>query len=146
MERISLISRSDIRYVGVLHQVNQAESTVSLQQGQFDFLRLLRFWRACSSDFGRSLACCDTVSRSLSATRHPSSTAARASPTVRSFGTEGRKGTPEEEIPASDQVFDFIVFRGADIKDLQVLEAASQQQAPKPAPSMPNDPAILGVR
>lgn len=52
---------------------------------------------------------------------------------VRCFGTEGRK-TPE--IPASNEVYDCIVFRGQDIKDLTVLES--------PSPAM-SDPAILSV-
>ncbi|KAI8610794.1 Lsm14 N-terminal [Chytriomyces sp. MP71] len=68
---ISLISKSDIRYIGTLHSINQAESTVALEN-------------------------------------------------VRSQGTEGRKGNPTDEIHASPQVFEFIVFRGSDIKDLQV--------------------------
>ena len=32
--RISLISKSDIRYVGILHSINQQESTVALEQGK----------------------------------------------------------------------------------------------------------------
>ncbi|CAK9054610.1 unnamed protein product [Durusdinium trenchii] len=52
---------------------------------------------------------------------------------VRCFGTEGRK-TPE--IPPSNEVYDFIIFRGQDIKDLTVLESGN--------PAM-NDPAILSV-
>lgn len=60
---------------------------------------------------------------------------------VRSFGTEGRRGNPEEEILPSDNVFDYVVFRGSDIKDLQVFEAP-----PKPAPSaLPQDPAIMVI-
>ena len=31
--KISLISRSDIRYVGILHEINSEESTVALEQG-----------------------------------------------------------------------------------------------------------------
>ncbi|KAJ3202985.1 hypothetical protein HDU82_006936 [Entophlyctis luteolus] len=89
---ISLVSRSDIRYVGVLHSINQAESTVALEN-------------------------------------------------VRSFGTEGRKGgNPIDEIPPSPQVFEFIVFRGSDIKDLQVVTAP---QLPQPPPSQFVDPAII---
>lgn len=59
---------------------------------------------------------------------------------VRSFGTEGRRGRPEEEILPSDNLFDYVVFRGSDIKDLQVFEA------PKPAfpqPNIPQDPATM---
>ncbi|KAL7324958.1 hypothetical protein PS15p_210074 [Mucor circinelloides] len=72
--KISLISLSDIRYVGILHNINPVESTVALQN-------------------------------------------------VKSYGTEGRKDNPSEEIPPSDNTFDYVVFRGSDIKDLQVFEA-----------------------
>ncbi|RUO95817.1 Scd6-like Sm domain-containing protein, partial [Jimgerdemannia flammicorona] len=92
--KISLISRSDIRYVGILHNINSQDSTVALEQ-------------------------------------------------VRSYGTEGRRGNPAEEIPQSDNVFEYIVFRGSDVKDLQVFEPPAP--APVPAPQVPNDPAILGT-
>ncbi|KAF4674015.1 Protein LSM14 A [Perkinsus chesapeaki] len=55
---------------------------------------------------------------------------------VKSFGTEGRK-TPN--VPPSDEVYDFIIFRGKDIKDLVVLEGAGQ----KPGPLA--DPAIVSM-
>lgn len=61
---------------------------------------------------------------------------------MRSFGTEGRRGKPEEEILASDNVFDYVVFRGSDIKDLQVFEAPPKP-TPPPQPAMPQDPAIM---
>jgi len=51
---------------------------------------------------------------------------------VRCFGTEGRKA---QEIPQSSEVYDFIIFRGKDIKDLTVLEANSAV----------NDPAIVSI-
>ncbi|POS81516.1 hypothetical protein DHEL01_v200089 [Diaporthe helianthi] len=93
--RISLISKSDIRYVGTLYEINSNESTVSLEN-------------------------------------------------VRSHGSEGRKGDPSEEVSASDQVYDFIVFRGSDVKDLRIEEGPA---APKEnQPPMPNDPAIVGGR
>ena len=57
----------DLRYVGTLHEINSADSTVSLEH-------------------------------------------------VKSWGSEGRKGNPDEEIPPSDQVYEYIVFRGSDVK------------------------------
>jgi protein LSM14 len=57
--------------------------------------------------------------------------------TVRSFGTEGRR-TPA--VPPSDEVYDFIIFRGKDIKDLTVLEDGS-----RPKPTVLQDPAIVTV-
>ncbi|RYP01689.1 hypothetical protein DL764_006152 [Monosporascus ibericus] len=93
--RISLISKSDIRYSGVLHEINSEESTVSLEN-------------------------------------------------VTSFGTEGRRGNPDEEIPPADQVYEYIVFRGSDVKDLRI-ETPAPPKENKP-PKMPDDPAILGAR
>lgn len=89
---ISLISKSDIRYLGTLHEINSESSTVALEN-------------------------------------------------VRSYGTEGRRGNPAEEIPGSDQVYEYIVFRGSDVKELSIMEQSKENKAP----SMPNDPAILGV-
>ncbi|KAI8082695.1 Scd6-like Sm domain-containing protein [Halteromyces radiatus] len=92
--KISLISLSDIRYVGTLHSINTSDSTVSLEN-------------------------------------------------VRSFGTEGRRGNPDDEVMASDTVFDFVVFRGSDIKDLQVFEApVKAAPPPPPPPSRPQNPPI----
>jgi protein LSM14 len=62
---------------------------------------------------------------------------------VTSFGTEGRKNNPSEEIPPSDSVYEYIVFRGSDVKDLRIEEAPAAKEN-KP-PQVPNDPAILGV-
>jgi protein LSM14 len=62
---------------------------------------------------------------------------------VHSFGTEGRKGNPSEEIPPSENVFDFIVFRGSDIKDLQVFEPPAPKQPVAAPQQYPNDPAIM---
>ncbi|KAM7204799.1 Scd6-like Sm domain containing protein [Rhypophila sp. PSN 637] len=97
--RISLISRSDIRYVGTLHEINSDESTVSLEN-------------------------------------------------VRSFGTEGRKaqdGKPAEEVAPSDELYEYIIFRGTDVKDLRIEETPAAVKENKP-PVMPNDPAIVGAR
>ena len=59
---------------------------------------------------------------------------------VYSYGTEGRK--VERFIPASQQKFEYIVFRGNDVKDIKIVEAEQESQKPSP-PSIPNDPAIL---
>jgi len=53
---------------------------------------------------------------------------------VRSFGTEGRK---IPEIPPSSEIYDFIIFRGQDIKDLTVLEGGNSPQF--------SDPAIMSM-
>ncbi|MCJ1377199.1 hypothetical protein MMC17_000291 [Xylographa soralifera] len=59
---------------------------------------------------------------------------------VVSFGTEGRR--PDDEVPASDNVYEYIVFRGSDVKDLRIEEGPKESNAPKPP--VPDDPAILG--
>ncbi|KAL8791358.1 MAG: hypothetical protein Q9195_005896 [Heterodermia aff. obscurata] len=59
---------------------------------------------------------------------------------VVSFGTEDRR--PDEVVPASDNVYEYIVFRGSDVKDLRIEEAAPPKEN-KP-PQVPDDPAILG--
>ncbi|KAI6716756.1 hypothetical protein JHW43_000708 [Diplocarpon mali] len=91
--RISLISRSDIRYVGTLHEINSENSTVALEN-------------------------------------------------VSSFGTETRKENPDDYIPPSDSVYEYIVFRGSDVKDLRIEQTPDVKEN-KP-PQVPNDPAILG--
>lgn len=63
---------------------------------------------------------------------------------MKSWGTEGRKGNPEEEVPPSDQIYEYIVFRGTDVKDLRIEEGPSTAKETKP-PAVPNDPAIVGV-
>jgi len=63
---------------------------------------------------------------------------------VTSHGTEGRRGGGDDEIQPMDAKFDYIVFRGSDVKDLRIEEPPKEN---KPPPQqMPNDPAILGVR
>lgn len=61
---------------------------------------------------------------------------------VTSYGTEGRRGgSPDDEIPASDHVYDYIVFKGSDVKDLTILEPPQAKQQPQ----VPDDPAIIDV-
>ncbi len=63
---------------------------------------------------------------------------------MRSFGTEDRKNSPDEFVPASEQLYEYIVFRGTDVKDLRIEEGPAPVKEEKP-PAVPNDPAILGV-
>lgn len=51
---------------------------------------------------------------------------------VRSFGTEDRD--VPQKVPPQNNVYDYILFRGTDIRDITVLNNA---------PSYPNDPAIM---
>ncbi len=60
---------------------------------------------------------------------------------VVSYGTEGRR--PDDEVAPTDIVYDYIVFRGSDVKDLRIEEISKENQPPKP--QVPDDPAILGV-
>lgn len=88
--RISLISKSEIRYEGILYVINTEESTIALQN-------------------------------------------------VRSYGTEGRT---KPDVPPTDEVYDFIIFRGEDIKDLTVLEGTSTKPSQR---AVLDDPAVVSV-
>ena len=60
---------------------------------------------------------------------------------VRSYGTEDRP--TDRPVAPRDETYEYIIFRGADIKDIRVC------QPPKPQPTLegglPNDPAIVQV-
>ncbi|EIT77592.1 G2/M phase checkpoint control protein Sum2 [Aspergillus flavus] len=93
-QRFNLISKSDIRYVGTLHEINPEASTIALEN-------------------------------------------------VVSFGTEGRRGKPEDELPPAPHIYEYIVFRGSDVKDISVAED-KKEDAPQEPQQVPDDPAILG--
>lgn len=64
--------------------------------------------------------------------------------TVRSFGTEGRLtelGQGNMEVPPGSDVYDYVVFRGSDVKDLTVLDVPLDQVQPANQPAAASAPA-----
>ena len=59
---------------------------------------------------------------------------------VRSFGTEGRPAP--KAIPPRNETYEFIIFRGSDIKDLHV---SAMPKASTEDNVAPQDPAILSA-
>ncbi|XP_056293726.1 protein LSM14 homolog B-like [Pseudoliparis swirei] len=84
--KISLISKAQMRYEGILSSVDTDRSTVALAK-------------------------------------------------VKSYGTEDRY--TERPAPPKDETYEYIIFRGSDIKDITVSEPS------KPHHGLPRDPAIV---
>ncbi|XP_054639335.1 protein LSM14 homolog B-like isoform X3 [Dunckerocampus dactyliophorus] len=84
--KISLISKAQIRYEGILSSVDTDRSTVALAK-------------------------------------------------VKAYGTEDRH--TDSPVPPKDEMYEYIIFRGSDIKDITVSEPA------KPHHGLPRDPAIV---
>ena len=61
---------------------------------------------------------------------------------VRSFGTEDRDAP--KKVPPREEVYEYIVFRGHDIKDLHVCEPPKKKQQEVQSQLHP-DPAIVQV-
>lgn len=67
---------------------------------------------------------------------------------VRSFGTEGRmarNGNPNLEVMPGNDVYDYVVFRGSDVKDLSVLDTPIEQVKPEPYVPAPTVPPVYGA-
>uniref|UniRef100_A0A8C9NP70 Lsm14-like N-terminal domain-containing protein n=1 Tax=Serinus canaria TaxID=9135 RepID=A0A8C9NP70_SERCA len=56
---------------------------------------------------------------------------------MRSFGTEDRP--TDRPAPPREEIYEYIIFRGSDIKDITVCEP------PKAQHTLPQDPAIVQV-
>lgn len=57
---------------------------------------------------------------------------------VKCFGTEGRP--TDRPTPPKDDIYEYITFRGSDIKDITLCEA------PRSHHGLPADPAIVQVK
>ena len=110
--KISLISKSEIRYEGILYTIDTQMSTVALAKGE-NIIEIY-VWNISNAIIPLL---------------------------VRSFGTEDRP--TDRPVAPRDEVYEYIIFRGADIKDIRVCEP------PKPQATLqgglPNDPAIVKV-
>uniref|UniRef100_A0A3P9MHW9 Sm domain-containing protein n=1 Tax=Oryzias latipes TaxID=8090 RepID=A0A3P9MHW9_ORYLA len=58
---------------------------------------------------------------------------------VKCFGTEGRP--TDRPLPPKNEVYEYITFRGSDIKDIGLCEPAAYHHS-----SLPSDPAIIHVQ
>lgn len=111
--RIGLISKAQNRYEGILYTIDKVNSTVVLAKGKC-------YWRM------------------RTACKHLTVVSNIFSQLVRCFGTEGRP--TDRPTPAKEDIYEYITFRGSDIKDITLCEP------PRPHHGLPPDPAIVQVR
>lgn len=112
--KISLISKSEIRYEGILYTIDPRESTIALAKGNlfcFSFVNFALSHLSTITDLHTFLF------------------------SVRSFGTEDR--CADKPVAPRSEVYEYIIFRASDIKDLLV------DDPPAPSPPALADPAII---
>lgn len=117
--KISLISKAQIRYEGILSSVDTDRSTVALAKGRLIGLKGRHLWHFFNNYYIQIFIFLNFWS------------------TVKSYGTEDRH--TDRPVPPKDEIYEYIIFRGSDIKDITVSEP------PKPHHGLPRDPAIVQV-
>jgi hypothetical protein len=124
----AVCSKSEIRYEGTLFAIDTKDSTVTLQNGASNACVVTARYLAPAS---QPPVPCEPAHTDRELAHTDRDVLSRrwqfAVPTVRSFGTEDRPAP--SKIAASTEVYEYIIFRGSDIKDLQV-------RLPRPASGM----------
>ena len=144
-KKLSLISKSDIRYEGIVYSIDQASNALTLQQGASK--KLSDRGNSAFSTIGRSLFRGLTPAsclRPFPTDRSPPPLSPHQ-PAVRSFGTEGRR-TVGPQIPASQEVYPSIIFKGMDIKGLEVINDGAFPAAAAPQAPLQQQPPMQQVR
>lgn len=117
--KIGLISKAQNRYEGILYTIDKVNSTVVLAKGECCrpvHKHRMTYWllepQFYFNLFGNSWL-------------------------VKCFGTEGRP--TDRPTPPKDDIYEYITFRGSDIKDITLSEP------PRSHHGLPPDPAIVQV-
>lgn len=121
--KIGLISKAQNRYEGILYTIDRGNSTVVLAKGEC-------FGMMIDSVFKTFLIILWLKKITLILWHTLSSV-------VKCFGTEGRP--TDRPTPPKDDIYDYITFRGSDIKDITLCEP------PRSHHGLPPDPAIVQV-